>query len=201
MAMLTQLLFIVLAVSLDGFTVGMTYGLRKIHLSFPSFLIITACSGLIVFTSMTIGELINPLMPEHFRNMIGGTIFLCLGLYMLSSSLRARQKERNRRKKGYSSFIENPEIIDFDRSGTISITEAFILGFALALDAFGAGIASSFLGFPMLTTVLCIALSSGLFVYSGFFFGHLLANFPLVKRMVYIPPILLLCIGISTFFN
>lgn len=199
MTFLTQLLFIVLAVSLDGFTVGMTYGLRKISLTAVTFLIIIACSGIVVFCAMTIGHIIAPFMTETFRAAIGGIIFISLGIYMLVSILQAKHPEKEEATHSYSSFIENPEIVDLDRSGTISIAEAFVLGVALALDAFGAGIAAALLGFPILVTIICIAFASGLFVYTGFAIGHLLAHFPFMKKMIYIPPALLILIGLSTF--
>ncbi|WP_372636321.1 manganese efflux pump, partial [Cohnella sp.] len=46
-----SLLLLALAVSLDGFGVGVTYGLRGIRVPWVSIAIIAACSGLMLFIS------------------------------------------------------------------------------------------------------------------------------------------------------
>jgi len=199
MTLLTQLLFIVFAVSLDGFTVGMTYGLRRISITFITLIIIVSCSGFVVFLSMTAGNIVSAFIPPVYATYIGGSILICLGLFLLFSIIRAKLIIKKVNNHSYSSFIENPTIVDSDNSGTISINEAFVLGIALALDAFGAGFAAAMLGFPTVVTTIFIALASGLFVLSGFKLGHLLANIKWINELTYFPPILLIIIGLSSF--
>src|SRR5699024_7912222 len=199
MTLLTQLLLIVFAVSLDGFTVGMTYGLRRISITFVTLIIIVSCSGFVVFLSMTAGNIVSAFIPPVYAIYIGGSILICLGLFLLFSIIRAKLIIKKANNSSYSSFIENPTIVDLDNSGTISINEAFVLGIALALDAFGAGFAAAMLGFPTVVTTVFIALASGLFVLSGFKLGHLLANIKWINELTYFPPILLIIIGLSSF--
>lgn len=199
MLFLTQLLVIIFAVSLDGFTVGMTYGLRKISITFGTLLIIIICSGFVVFCSMTVGNMFIKYIPGKFATYSGGIIFVCLGLFLLLSLIREKLQQKKRANNPYASFIKNPTIVDADNSGTLSIREAFVLGIALALDAFGAGFAAAMLGFSVEITSTCIAIASGLFVFSGFQFGYLLANISWIKRLIYVPPLLLILIGISSF--
>lgn len=197
---ITQLLFIVFAVSLDGFTVGITYGLRKISITFFTCVIIMTCSGLVVFGAMTAGNILSQLISPTQASYIGGIIFICLGLFLSFSVFRSRSRRKKLKERSYASFIDNPTIVDADESGTLSIHEAFVLGIALALDAFGAGIAAAMLGFPVMVTTLLIALASGLFVYTGFKLGHRLAHIPWINDITYIPPLLLIGIGLSSFF-
>lgn len=199
MIFLTQLLLIVFAVSLDGFTVGMTYGLRKISITYVTLAIVMTCSGIVVFLAMTAGHSVSQFIPPIYASYSGGIILICLGLFLLFSVLQSKMSRKKLKEKSYALFIENPAIVDADHSGTLSIQEAFVLGIALALDAFGAGFAASMLGFPILLTTLFIALASGLFVLSGFKLGHLLAHIEWLSKLTFIPPVLLIIIGFSSF--
>ncbi|MDI5788515.1 hypothetical protein PO124_09275 [Bacillus licheniformis] len=46
-------------------------------------------------------------------------------------------------------ILRKPTSADIDKSGIITGIEAFLLGFALSIDAFGAGIGAAALGFPL----------------------------------------------------
>ncbi len=56
---------------------------------------------------------------------------------------------------------------DFDQSGTITGIEALMLGFALSLDSFGAGIGAAMLGFSPIYLAITVAIMSSLFVLLG----------------------------------
>jgi len=47
------------AVSIDSFSVGFTYGLRKLKLPFHSFVIIAICSAVFFLLAMSIGKVIE----------------------------------------------------------------------------------------------------------------------------------------------
>lgn len=199
MIFVTKLMFIILAVSLDGFTVGITYGLRKISITISTLLIIMLCSGFVVFSSMTVGKFVNQFIPTIYATYSGGIIFICLGLFLLFSLIREKIYEKKRVNSSYGIFIKNPTIVDSDNSGTLSLNEAFVLGIALALDAFGAGLAAAMLGFSIIIMTWCIAFASGIFVFLGFQLGHWLAHVTWISRLIYLPPLLLIVIGISSF--
>lgn len=201
----TGLIFLVIAVSLDGFGVGITYGMRKIHVPFLGLGIIMFCSGFIVFLSMTIGHfLLNIISPDHAA-IIGGCILIFIGSFALTNILRAGVIDKRPLEKPtqqlsfgttFKTILMKPERADIDHSGVISTHEALFLGVALALDAFGAGIGASMLGYsPFLTTVL-IASMSGIFVYSGIQIGLILAKNKYLQQMTFIPPLLLIILGV-----
>ena len=52
-----SLVLLALAVSLDSFSVGFTYGLRKMRIPFKSILIIACCSAVTLMIAMLIGHL------------------------------------------------------------------------------------------------------------------------------------------------
>src|SRR5699024_2702928 len=58
-----HLIIIVFAVSLDGFGVGITYGIRNIKITITALFIIMCCSGSIVLISMTLGHFVRLFLP------------------------------------------------------------------------------------------------------------------------------------------
>lgn len=201
-----KLLSIVVAVSLDGFGVGMTYGMRKIRIPFSGFIIIVSCSGLIVLLSMTVGQLISTIIPPAITSKIGSFILIGLGCFVFLSVLRQKYAHTKSATKDsrllqrLTSILEDPTKADNDASGNISISEATILGFALALDAFAAGFGAAMLGYSPFITAFFIACMSGLFLYGGVTLGHLLVKSTMLAKLPYLPPVVLITIGVYNLF-
>lgn len=199
----TALFLLVIAVSLDGFTVGVTYGMKHVKIPFAAIFIIMFCSGLVVITSMSIGHLLSLFISEKVTNILGGLIFIFLGIVVLISLIRTSstkpKNDTNNEEQHFNNIktvLKSPEKADLDKSGSISLSEALLLGIALALDAFGAGIGAALLGFsPLLTTVL-IALMSGLFLFTGCQIGLQLSRFKLFQKLTFTPPFILISLGI-----
>lgn len=206
-----NLVSIVIAVSLDGFGVGIAYGLRKIRISLLALLIIMLCSGIIVLTSMLIGHVLRMFISPTITTIFGGIILILLGLFVFISLIRSNVQEQStithsakqvphRKQKNkikhFTAVISDPHKADKDQSGSISATEAIVLGTALALDAFGAGLGAAMLGYSPVVTAILIASMSGIFVFSGIHIGNLLSKTKTLAMLTYVPPILLICIGI-----
>lgn len=201
----TGLLLLVIAVSIDGFGVGITYGMQKVKVPFNAIFIIMLCSGAVLLVSMTIGDMLSVFISERIAQMIGGCILITLGLFSLINTVRSELKKRKQeaeviyRKNKLSEIktvLATPDKADLDRSGTISIGEALLLGFALALDAFGAGIGASLLGYSPVLTAFLIASMSGLFLFCGMKVGMLLAKNKKLQRLSFLPGTLLIGIGV-----
>lgn len=204
-----KLLSIVVAVSLDGFGVGITYGMRKIHIPFIGFIIVVSCSGLIVFLSMTVGHMIKTVIPPTLTSNLGSFILIGLGFFVLLSVLRQKQthkfpsqikKHRRHKLRRFTQILKDPAKADNDSSGIISISEATVLGIALALDAFAAGFGAAMLGYTPFITAIFIALMSGLFLFTGVTLGRLLSKNTTVSKLPYLPPIILIAIGVYHLF-
>lgn len=196
------LIFLVIAVSLDGFGVGISYGMRKIRVPFIGISIIILCSGAVVFLSMMIGNYLTTFIKPHYTSIIGGAILIFIGLFVMVNVISKKSTGLNPQKESTKSYhpiktvIITPEQADIDRSGVISVQEALLLGIALALDAFGAGLGAAFLGYSPLLTTLLIACMSGIFVFSGIQIGLLLAKNEQLQKMTFIPPLLLIGLGV-----
>ncbi|WP_430790798.1 sporulation membrane protein YtaF [Virgibacillus flavescens] len=201
------LFLLVIAVSLDGFGVGITYGMRRIRVPFVALAIIMLCSGIIVLISMTIGMHLSSYISPGIAEGLGGAILIAIGLYCLVNVVRTKISEQtykqdhhkiieaNRIKK-YGSVLSKPQHADLDQSGSISTSEALLLGSALALDAFGAGLGAAMLGYAPLFTAGLIAFMSGLFVYTGLIAGELLAQNKSLYQVTLLSPFFLIVLGI-----
>ncbi|MFD1334240.1 sporulation membrane protein YtaF [Oceanobacillus iheyensis] len=202
------MLLLVMAVSLDGLGVGITYGMRKIKVPFIAILIIMICSGCIVYTSMTIGELLSNILSTKITSMLGGSILIFLGIFSLINIFRSKNDSKHSEELHDPSKLENlktvmstPDNADLDKSGVISVGEAFLLGLALALDAFGAGIGAAMLGYPPFTTAILTAVMSGLFLKCGIQLGSFLSKNQKLRRLSFLPPAILISIGVLNLFG
>lgn len=203
----TGLVLLVIAVSLDGFGVGVTYGMQKIRMPLLSLFIIMCCSGFIVIISMTIGNVLSQYISPSSTSKIGATILILIGTFSLWNVLRQRKKSevkteedatnvKNSKRSAFSKVITTPNKADLDKSGIISAKESLLLGIALAMDAFGAGLGAAIIGYTPSLTAILIAIMSGTFVYVGMKIGLFLSKSKKLQRMGYLPPLLLIALGI-----
>ncbi|CEI81134.1 MULTISPECIES: sporulation membrane protein YtaF [Oceanobacillus] len=206
----TGMLLLVIAVSLDGFSVGITYGMRQIKVPLLSLFVIMFCSGLIVFLSMEVGDFLRSFISPQGASMLGGGILIFLGVFSLISMFRSRETEAakngdhassNVKFENMKTVLTRPKEADLDKSGIISINESILLGFALALDAFGAGIGAAMLGYSPLITALLTAGMSGLFLFSGIMFGSYLWRIPALQRLSFLPSVFLITLGCWNIFS
>jgi putative sporulation protein YtaF len=94
------------------------------------------------------------------------------------------------------NILRKPTEADFDRSGSITGLEAFFLGIALSLDAFGAGIGAALLGYSPWIMAVSVALMSSLFVITGIRLGRVFATVSWINKFSFLPGVLLIIIGI-----
>lgn len=168
-------LLLALAVSIDGFSAGFSCGLRKLVIPFTSLLVICLLSAAAVAASMLAGSGVAQLIPLRYISTFGGAVLIIFGLYIIGQYFKEGQpgketdivKKRALREDGSPggqpqkivSLIRRPEEADLDRSGTLSIKEALLLGSALAADALAAGFGAALIGSPFLPTILAVGLT------------------------------------------
>ncbi|RFU65968.1 sporulation membrane protein YtaF [Peribacillus glennii] len=206
-----QLLFLAFAVSLDGFSVGLTYGMRKMGIPFKSIAVISCCSAFSLGIAMMIGEFIAQFFSSAAAEKTGGMIVLLLGIWLLFQYFKPeKQMESQYAEKMIFNYeikslgvviniLQKPMTADFDQSGSINGIEALVLGFALSLDAFGAGIGAAMLGISPVILSASIAVMSSLFIFAGLQSGKVFASSKFVQRLSFLPGVLLMIIGIMKF--
>ncbi|TYR82806.1 sporulation membrane protein YtaF [Priestia megaterium] len=203
-----SLLLLAFAVSLDSFSVGLTYGLRKVKIPLKSIFIISCCSAFSLMLSMLFGKILTHLLSPLIVDKIGGGIFVLLGMWILYQFFRPSETPPPNLEEKIIFKIEiksiglvinilrKPTVADFDNSGSITGIEAFVLGIALSLDAFGAGIGAALLGYSPLLLAGIVAVMSSFFLYMGIQFGKLFSKLSWIKMFSFIPGVLLIVLGI-----
>lgn len=185
-----QLLFIVFAVSFDSFTVGTAFGIKQIKVPLVALGMLMLCSTVVVYLSMTIATWLGPFFPAILTDIIGSLVFIVLGIVLLFTHTN------HQNNKHTISLLKEPQQADADQSKTISVNEAFVLGTALALDAFGAGFGAAMIGYTAMLTALLVGLMSALLLYIGLFLGTILGKTKTMTTLSFFPPVILLAIGV-----
>ncbi|MDG5786968.1 sporulation membrane protein YtaF [Evansella sp. AB-P1] len=209
MTELLSLLLLAFAVSLDSFGVGLTYGLRKMRLPLLSLLFIASCSAISILLAMGIGGMIQQFISPSLAESIGGIILICIGLWAIYQLYRPAKTERKSKKERETivnlelkklgiviKVLRKPMFADLDNSGAITGKEAFLLGLALSLDAFGAGIGAALIGFSPWVMAISTGIMCGIFVTLGMKSGWFFSDAKWVKRFSFVPGLLLILIGV-----
>ena len=139
------------AVSMDAFTAGLAYGVRKIAVPPLSAAIVSVIGSLMLGLSLMAGSIIRPLLPPGFASGLGTSILLLLGAAKLfDSSVKAYIRRHRTMKKDIRFSLSglrfiltvyaDPQEADRDASQSLSPLEAAFLAIALSLDSLAAGI-------------------------------------------------------------
>ncbi|WP_199624490.1 sporulation membrane protein YtaF [Paenibacillus alkalitolerans] len=217
MAGILSLLVLALAVSLDGFSAGISYGIRKIRIPWTSIVIVALCSGIVIYASMAAGNVFASLLSERTAAAIGAGILIAIGgwaIYQVSSASSAEEadsvEEAPAGNGGEQTIVfweirrlgliikiwRSPSVADVDRSGVISASEALLLGIALSIDSLGAGIGAALVGFPPLLTAVAIAVACGAFIAWGAKLGYLCSGFRWIGKLAVLPGCILVAVGL-----
>jgi putative sporulation protein YtaF len=203
-----SLLLLAFAVSLDSFSVGFTYGMRKMRIPFKSIFIIACCSAVTLLIAMLVGDLMARIFPIYITEKLGGFILVLIGAWVLYQFFRpAKESSDEETEKTLINFeiktlgiviniLRKPMTADIDKSGTITGVEAFLLGVALSLDAFGAGIGAALLGYSPIEMSILVACMSSLFVSIGIKSGYIFSKFDWMDKFSCLPGIILIMIGL-----
>ncbi|OIK10004.1 sporulation membrane protein YtaF [Bacillus sp. MUM 116] len=208
MVQLFSLLILALALSLDSFSVGFTYGLRKMIMPVKSVLIIASCAGLSLLLAVSIGHGLAKILSPSITAGLGGFILIALGAGVIYQYFRPeKEKEVQKQEKTIVNFeirslglainiLKKPLSADFDQSGTITGIEALALGLALSLDSFGAGIGAAMLGFSPYYLAIAVGIMSPTFVLLGIKIGSLFHKYDWIQKLTFLPGVMLIIIGI-----
>ncbi|MDF2558119.1 MAG: ytaF [Bacillales bacterium] len=203
-----SIFFLGLAVSIDNFSTGIAYGLRSIQISWKSSFIIGFCSALTLFMGTLFGMASTHLLSGNFTTRLGGIILIGIGIvtlynfYKKDSSLQPCVMDKpifHWEIKSIGVVIEimrKPDAADFDQSGSINGLEAFFLGIALSLDAFGVGISAAMMHVSILPLMSIVFIMSAFFLKLGMVTGSSLSKYRLLQNISFLPGIVLVLIGL-----
>ncbi len=201
-----KLVFFAIALSLDAFSAGFAYGLRRIKIPLLSYCALICASMFIVGLSVFFGSAVAQFIPPLWGEKIGGIILLGIGLWWLfrpqnKNNIICDEDERVKkvlvlRLASLAVIIkifDEPALADIDDSGVISIRESLFLAAALSLDALGAVFGVALAGSCGLQMVLFIAFFQLFFLVLGVYLGRSL-NLGWIRTQGPLIAGLLLCI-------
>lgn len=202
------ILLFALAVSADGFLVGVAYGVKKIRIPLGSLVVIAMASAVAVSVSMVCGKALATVFAGDTASRIGAVLLIVIGIYYLFGACRETIENLdndgeqpllslNIKSMGIIiQILKKPSSADFDSSGDISIRESFFLGMALAMDALGAGVGIAMAGYSILLTAISVGMLKFILVNSGFFLGSHLNGKSLQNVSALLPALIFIAIGI-----
>jgi putative sporulation protein YtaF len=221
-----SLLTLAIAVSLDSFGVGVAYGVRRIRVPLGSFAIITLCTAFTLVLAVFAGEMIAAVLSPELTQALGGVLLVGIGLVAVLNQVKGqldadqpsqglkdleapassklspgeRNSSRSNRLATITAVLERPAAADADQSKSISAQEALILGLAVSLDSFVAGIGIRLMGYSPWLIIITMAAMSSMFIYLGIRIGIAIAGRQGFKQLPYFHGTLLIVIGLHRFF-
>lgn len=164
-------ILLVIVLSMDAFTAGLSYGIGRVHVPFYSLLTIALLSGSMLTASMLAGNFILQLIPAGLTKSISFSVLFLLSLYKFYDALPQLHRKNNGLTTGNIS-----EKVNKTDKAVLSGREAAVLAFALSVDNISAGLCTGTTPLPVfillfLTTVIHFAS-----IKLGLFTGSLLAD-------------------------
>jgi len=151
-----------ISANLDSLLIAISYGIKKVHITFKAKVIVALISFLGAFLSKIVACSLTNILPDGFAGTIGSTMLVILGLISIWKYAKGRK------------CTESKDTSDFDKDNNqrIDAKEAVYLGLALSINNFGLGIAIFITGYNFLP----VALSSSIFNFMLLFIGNWLGN-------------------------
>ncbi len=183
----SRLVLLIVALSVDAFAAGLSYGADKVRIPPLSALIVAFLSDLLLIASLLAGSLFKALIPPSLAALFSFALLFILGvLKIFDSSVKKIIRENRFKDRELHLSLKNlgfiltvyaqPQKANTEDIEVLSPGEAVSLGLALSLDSIAAGIgaASSELSLP-LTALLTFSISL-LSVFAGCRLGRFLAD-------------------------
>lgn len=155
--------------------------------------------GSVFISSLSVGKLIVQYLSESQAEIIAGGILILIGIVFLLSNVQIPFHLLPNWKKLFFFFdiLKKPMKADLDRSGKINGLEALVLGIALSLDSFGAGVAISMLHLSIPLAAILVTVITFLFLKAGIETGKYFAQLKKMERLNFIPGCILIVIGVT----
>jgi putative sporulation protein YtaF len=198
-------IILAIAVSIDGLSVGIIYGMKNIKIPWLSQIIIVLTTSCAFVTAMIFGNAVISFIHPTIAKYMGAILLFLLGLWSL---LEASSRDSSKKSKETIAIfcikplglvvkiLREPTVADTDISGMIDIKEALLLGAALALDALGAGLGAAAAGYGIIRTTFFVSITSLLFLEVGLHIGRKKPVLLNEKSTKYLPGFLLLALAI-----
>lgn len=204
---LLAIILFALSANLDSFTVGLSYGIKKINLTPLINILIASITSLGTFIAMSIGLAISKFLSIKSANIIGSIMLIGIGVWLTVDFFRKTNNNNKTLKSSCdtgnltaSQILDNPEQADVDNSGSIDVKESLALGLALTINNFGLGLGASIAGLNIFLTVLFTFFSSIITIKLGEIVGKKYLSKLFGKLAPLISSIIIIIIGLYELF-
>lgn len=203
-------LLIAFAVTIDSFSIGVAYGLKKVSIPLVSIFIINALCVGVFSISLIAGNILAYFLSYSVAEYVSAGILIALGIWIFLQIIISKstfEQENGLIKKIHIkslgiaiNILKEPTNADMDVSGDIDKKEAVFLGIALSLDSMGAGIGASLGNVHTLYSVAFLALFNWLFLIGGMSIGKYCGGLKIKQKIQYVPCCILIGLGIMKLF-
>ena len=178
-------LLYILSVNLDSIGVGLSYGLRKIHISNRASFVCALVSAMCFALSFFLGGYLNSILSPLLGKILGRAILFLLGLWIiLNSFTNVKERKFSIKPLGITILIlRDPVICDFDNSSKIDTREAVYLALALSLDSVAVGFGAGLSGISAWYLPILIGITQFLFLKLGKAFGEKLRTLKISPKI------------------
>ncbi|GAB6170668.1 sporulation membrane protein YtaF [Paradesulfitobacterium aromaticivorans] len=207
-----------IALSLDGFGVGLAYGLRRIRIPLASMGVIALCTVAAMGISMLFGNWVVRWLDLFPARYLGAGILLGLGVFQLVKVIRQDRQQPEtvpavahvyEHEDSEPIFqleflglviqvLRTPDLADMDGSGGISLRESILLGTALAVDAFASGIGAALAGMTFSLIAIVALTQMGMLRLGQQLAGKIPETF--ISKAELLPGAVLILVGIGKLF-
>ena len=178
-----SLLAFALASNLDNLGVGVAYGMRRTRMPAEANLVVAAVSTGATLVAVSAGQTLARSLNFQLAHLLGVLVMAVLGGWICLKALvdglatpgegpQEIYKLRVRPLGLVISILKEPLHADLDRSGSIDLKEATLLGVALALNCVAGGVAVGLVQLPGLATALAVGILSYLSFWAGWHLGR-----------------------------
>ncbi len=210
MIKIVESLFTAVALSIDAFAIGLSYGIKDIKFSKAVIFIISFVSVCILAVSMLLGNILETFLSNNLAAIISFLILLGLGCsFLLEGYVKQLAAKKRRMNEDELARITISKwgivvniLVDCDEKDTdeiknITYKEAVYLGIALSLDSLGVGFGSA-IGNVNFLQVICFSfLFTVIAMPFGIFLGKKFQLYSENIRTLWISGTILIILGIS----
>ena len=145
---------------------------------------------------MTFGIVLAFFLPNGSAVILGALVLVVVGLWII-----LQQYFLNLWDCLIINILKEPVQADLNKSGEIDLKEAFFLGFALAMDALGAGLGAAMSGYSLFWTSLLVGATEFIMINSGIIVGQRLQIDRLKKTATILPGGIIIILGLTKLFS
>jgi len=185
------LFFLALTMSVDDFSVGVAYGLFKVKIPFKTLLITVLGSATSTWGVMLIGKFIFTNLPDSIVDWSSAIVLGAVGCKMLYNGWK--------QKDDSMEYVKNHPLTLND-SKSVSIWETYVVGLGLGVDDFAQALGLALAGFPIVLTVILLEVAEMIALLSGNYLAFKGFSKKVNGKLLIIPGILLILIGVYELF-